>query len=215
VAAGVAAARERFDIRVISLANRAGGADASRVGHRGAGCGARSVRDLGALWRLWRALISRPPTSCTRCFFTPYIASRLAGPAAGIAPRRILNEIQTVEIERPWHLLVDGLTCRLCRLEVGQFGLGGRAPASPRRHSALAAVPGAGAVDVQAIASAPPLDRASLGLEPDERLALWTGRLDPVKGFEEMLEAASKLKSKHRFKLLLAGDGPYRPRWSG
>ncbi len=64
---------------------------------------------------------------------------------------------------------------------------------------------------MQAIASAPPLDRASLGLEPDERLALWTGRLDPVKGFEEMLEAASKLKSKHRFKLLLAGDGPYRP----
>lgn len=204
--------RDRFAIRVISLADQGPVGDMLRqAGIAVHACGARSVRQVGALYELWRQLLAEPPDILHALLFHANIAARLLGPLAGISPRRILNEIQTVEIERPWHLLMDGLTCRLCRFEVGN------SPSVIEHLHSFANIPWSrlrcewGAVDVQAIATAAPLDRSALGIGSDESFLLWTGRLDPVKGFEEMLAAARRLKRTRRFKLFLCGEGAYRP----
>jgi glycosyltransferase involved in cell wall biosynthesis len=142
--------------------------------------------------------------------FHANMAARIAGPAAGIPPRRILCEIQTVEIERRWHLWLDGWTVRLCRAEIGN------SPSVVEHLARQAHIPRArlrcvwGAVDGERIRRAAPFDRAALGLAQHERLVLWTGRLDPVKGFEEMLGGCGLLKDRHSFRLVLAGEGAYR-----
>jgi glycosyltransferase involved in cell wall biosynthesis len=203
--------RERFDIRVIALSGEGPvGELLQQAGIAVEVCGARSVRQWGSLGRLWSRLIADPPDILHALLFHANIASRLVGPLAGIAPRRILNEIQTVEVERRWHLLLDGLTCRLCRSEVGN------SPSVVEHLHRQAGIPRSrlrcefGAVDARAIAAAQPVDRAALGIEPGERFLLWTGRLDPVKGFEEMLAAVRILKRSWKIKLFLVGEGPYR-----
>ncbi|MBI4581102.1 MAG: glycosyltransferase [Planctomycetes bacterium] len=202
---------ERFRVRVISLADEGPvGGRLRKAGIPVLACGARSVVDVRALARLWRFLIADPPDVLHSLLFHANVAARLVGPLASVAVRRIICEIQTVEVERRWHLPVDGLTCRLCRVEVGN---------SPSVVSHLhrgAHIPMSrlccqwGAVDAATIASATAVDRGTLGVAPDERLLLWTGRLDPVKGFEEMLAACAQLKGRHHFKLIMVGDGPYR-----
>jgi glycosyltransferase involved in cell wall biosynthesis len=203
---------DQFEIRVISLADE--GPVGERLRQAGIpvhACGARSATDVRALVRLWRHLRAHPPDVLHAMLFHANTAARLAGPLAGIPARRIISEIQTVEVERRWHLPVDGFTCRLCRFEVGN------SPSVIEHLHRQAHIPRSrlrcewGAVDTTAIASAVPADRAEFGVAPDEKLLLWTGRLDPVKGFEEMLEACRMLKASHRFKLLLVGEGAYRP----
>ncbi|GMV97504.1 MAG: glycosyltransferase [Phycisphaerae bacterium] len=173
-------------------------------------CGARGAGDLRALWRLWRLLRADPPDILHALLFHANVAARLIGPAAGVPIRRILCEIQTVERERRWHLYVDNLTCRLCRLEIGN------SPSVVAHLRRQAHVPPArlrcefGAVDVAAIAAAQPASPAELGIPSEETIILWTGRLDPVKGFEEML-AGFKRAGLPSTRLVLIGDGPYRP----
>ena len=67
-----------------------------------------------------------------------------------------------------------------------------------------------GAVDLEAVVSAEAVSRASLGLPDDEPILIWTGRFDPVKGFEEMLAAFARLGQRRAARLVLVGDGPYR-----
>lgn len=55
--------------------------------------------------------------------------------------------------------------------------------------------------------------RAALGLEPDERLLLYTGRLGAEKNLKFLLRAFRQILdgSAQPLRLVLAGDGPYRP----
>jgi len=54
--------------------------------------------------------------------------------------------------------------------------------------------------------------RAKLALPIEERLVLFVGRLDPVKGLEVLLDACATLRTAgRRFKCLIVGDGPLRP----
>ncbi len=204
--------RDRFDIQVVSLADEGPvGRQLVEAGISVSACGATSALDARALLRLWGLLHADPPQVLHAMLFHANMAARLIGPMARVPTARIICEIQTVEIERRWHLPVDGLTCRLCRFEVGN------SPSVVEHLHRCAHIPRTrlrcewGAVDGAAIAAATPLDRASLGVAPGERLLLWTGRLDPVKGFEELLEGCRLLTSRYRIKLLLAGEGPYRP----
>ena len=111
---------ERFRVRVISLA------DVGPVGKklRAANvpveaCGARSVLDARALFRLFQLLKADPPDILHALLFHANTAARIIGPLAGVNIRHIVTEIQTAETERRWHLIVDNLTCRLCRCEIG------------------------------------------------------------------------------------------------
>lgn len=205
--------RERFDLRVISLSDSGPvGARLREAGIAVDACGASTVRQLGSLARLWRLLVERPPDILHALLFHANIAARVVGPLAGVSCRRIINEIQTVEIERKWHLLVDGLTCRLCRVEVGN------SPSVLQHLHRHAGIPESrlrcawGAVDAGVIDTAPALSREALGVAQGQKLVVWTGRLDPVKGFEELLSACRMLRARCSLRLLLAGEGPYRHR---
>jgi glycosyltransferase involved in cell wall biosynthesis len=142
--------------------------------------------------------------------FHANLAGRLVAPLAGVPWERLICEIQTVEIERPWHLRLDNLTCRLCRCEIGN------SPSVIRHLRTRAHVPPGrlrcemGGVDVEAIDRAVCSERQALGVEEGEVFVFWSGRLDPVKGFEEMLEAFAVFVRAQPAKFFLAGDGPYR-----
>jgi glycosyltransferase involved in cell wall biosynthesis len=161
---------------------------------------------------LWRYLKAEPPDILHSLLFHANIAARFVGLLAGIPVRRIICEIQTVEVERRWHLWVDGLTYRLCRFEVAN------SPSVLEHLHRHARIPRErlrcewGAVDHGVFTLAVPSDRDKVGVTPDENLIVWTGRLDPIKGFEEMLGACRWLKGERTdFKLLVVGEGPYRP----
>ncbi|MHC4799536.1 MAG: glycosyltransferase, partial [Planctomycetota bacterium] len=203
--------RDKFRVRVISLS------DIGPIGERlqAAGvfvsaCNARSPLDILALYRLVGLLRSDRPDILHALLFHANIAARVLGPLAGVSNKNIVCEIQTVELERRWHLLVDNLTCRLCRCEIGNspsvidhLHQHAHIPLS-RLHCEF------GAVDVEVISAAEPVSRESLGLGKNEPVVIWTGRLDPVKGFEEMLAAFKQVCMVKRCRLVIVGEGPYR-----
>lgn len=204
--------RERFQVQVISLADEGPvGGMLREAGIPVRACGARSAADLRALTRLWGLLRESPPDILHALLFHANIAARLVGPAAGVPVTRILCEIQTVEVERRWHLVVDNLTCRLCRREIGN------SPSVLAHLHRAAHIPASrltcqwGAVDLAGLTKAPTASRLDLGLPEDEPVVLWTGRLDPVKGFEQMLAAFAALCRERPARFVLAGDGAYRP----
>ncbi|NLX13464.1 MAG: glycosyltransferase [Phycisphaerales bacterium] len=203
--------RKEVRARVISLA------DEGPVGHklREAGipvhaCGARSVTDFDALLRLWRLLRAYPPDILHSLLFHANMAARVIGFLAGVPTSRIISEIQTVEIERRWHLIADTLTCRWSRCEVGN------SPSVVEHLHRVAHLPRSrlvvirGGVEVESFASAIPADRALLGCQSDEKVIIWTGRLDPVKGFEQMLAAFAEVSKSRHVRFLLVGEGSYR-----
>ena len=73
----------------------------------------------------------------------------------------------------------------------------------------VASSPGPGGVDVEAIAGASPLDRTEASVPQGEPILIWVGRLDPVKGFEEMIEGFALVAAKRPCRLWLVGEGPY------
>jgi len=202
---------DRFQVRVISLANVGPvGEMLQEVGVQVSACHAQSTIDIQALYRLWRILREDRPDILHALLFHANLAARIVGPAAGLSLKQIVCEIQTVETERHWHLKLDNLTCRLCRCEIGN------SPSVIAHLNRRAFIPMSrlhlewGAVDVERFASAKPISRTSLELPTDRPLVIWTGRLDPVKGFEEMLAAFAQMNKNDPATLALVGEGPYR-----
>lgn len=201
---------DRFETLVVSLA--ALGPVGTRLQQAGIAvhvCHATGPRDLAALMRLHRHIRDYRPHVLHAFLLHANLAARFVGPLAGIPPRRILCEIQTVERERRWHLRADGLTCRLCRFTAGNspsvVAHLHRAAHIPR--SRLRLMPGG--VDADAFASATPVDRGELGIPTDETMILWVGRLDPVKGLDDLIHAATLLRTQRRIRLLLVGAGEH------
>lgn len=203
--------RDLFNMQVISLAGEGPvGIMLRQAGIPVRVCGASSPYHLRALWRLWRFLRADPPDILHAMLFHANIAARVIGPLAGLAIQRILCEIQTVERERPWHLVIDNLSCRLCRQEIGN------SPSVIEHLRCQAHIPRSrlhcesGGVDTRRFSTVAPLPKADLGIPENEPMILWTGRLDPVKGFEEMLAAFAQVNRRRPARLVLAGEGEYR-----
>ena len=54
--------------------------------------------------------------------------------------------------------------------------------------------------------------RKKLGFDPEDRILLYVGRFDPLKGLNRLLEALAYLKNHHRLRLLIiGGDGNGAP----
>ncbi len=203
--------RDRFRVLVASLA------DAGPVGAmlRDAGvpvkaCCARGVADLAAMRRLVQITRQFRPDVVHSFLFHANMAARLAGLLVGRSPGRLVCSILTVEIERRWHLWAEAMTCRLCRCVIGNSASVVdhlfRAGHVPR--SRLRLIPGG--LDVDSIAAARPVARADLGVPDGVPLVLWVGRLDPVKGLDELIEATALLVRRGRpLRVLLAGVGRY------
>jgi len=166
--------------------------------------------DVRVIPRLARLIRTCHPRLIHAMLFHANLASRWACKLAGFPTDRLLCEIQTVEIERRWHLWVDRFTHRACRLTIGN------SPSVIDHLAKHARIPRSrlrlvrGGIDPQRIQNAIPANREPLGIPKDTRIILWVGRLDPIKGLQGLLQAYAKLKYRGDVVLLLAGQGPLR-----
>ncbi len=185
-------------------------------------CNARSARDVWAIERLARFLRNAKPDLVHAFLFHANVACQLALPLAGLSHRRLICEIQTVEIERKWHLVVGGMLHRLAACYVGNSRsvtdhLHAQAHMA---RSRIRCIPGG--VDVEAIQNAAPARRGDLNIPDGVSIIMWVGRMDPVKGLDELIEAfgfvvqspsmASGRPTTRVERLVLVGDGPYAGR---
>ena len=173
-------------------------------------CHAAGWWDWRAIERLSSAIRGFSPDVVHSLLFHANMAARMACVLGGFDTRRLICEIQTVEIERRWHLTVDRWTQGLCRWIVGNSPsvlehLRAAARISPWR---LRLIPGG--VDTEAIASAVPAERQALCLKDTEPLLLWVGRLDPVKGLDVLVRATAIAGRTRPLQLAIVGDGPCR-----
>jgi len=173
-------------------------------------CEASGGWDIRVFHRLADIIGEVKPDLIHALLFHANVATRWAGDAAGISTDRILCEIQTVEVERRWHLWVDRLTHEGCRLTIGN------SPSVIEHLATRAAIPRdrlrlvRGGIDTTRITNAQPLSRASLGVSADAALWLWVGRLDPVKGLDVLVRAFAGIDRTRDPQLLLVGDGTER-----
>ncbi|MCO6436938.1 MAG: glycosyltransferase [Phycisphaerae bacterium] len=175
-------------------------------------CSAAGGWDFRVFGRLTRLLRELRPDIVHSFLFHANFAARRAARRAGIPPDRVLCEIQTVEIERRWHLRVDRFSHSACRYFIGN------SPSVIDHLAAQARIPRdrlrlvRGGVDPDRFAGVVPLDRAALKIPADAPILLWVGRLDPVKGLFDLLDAFALIAPSHPAQLLLVGDGSLRAR---
>lgn len=171
-------------------------------------CGARSARDLGALFRLAVQLGRIRPDLVHATLTHANVAARLVGDWLRIP---VVTSTATIEVERRWHLLVERCTAGLDRGQIvnsrtladhvaTKFGV-------PRR--CIYVVP----PTIDAVPERMERDQARerFGLPADALVVLWAGRFDPVKRLEIAIRCA-ELLAEQRCHLVLAGDGPARDR---
>jgi len=170
-------------------------------------CHGRSGWDWRVMRRLKQLLVKTSPRIVHALLFHANLAVRLSARRAGISARRVLCEIQTVEVERLWHLTLDRWTYRRCRLTIGN------SPSVIEHLSTQARIPRdrlqlvRGGVDMVWIEGATPIDLASIGLPHDTPLVLWVGRLDPVKGLDYLIDAFATISGSLSAHLVLVGSG--------
>ena len=170
-------------------------------------CELTSAGDWRVFERLAAIIRDVAPDLVHSFLFHANTAARVACLLGGFPASRLLCEIQTAEVERTWHLPLDRLTHRLCRLTIGN------SPSVIEHLHTRAGIPKdrlylvLGGIDTEVFRSAPSLARASLSVADDEALLLWVGRLDPVKGLDTLLEAVDVLRAEVPIRLLLAGEG--------
>lgn len=200
------------DVAVVSLAG--GGAVADRLTDRGVtvmSCDACCALDWRVFDRLAGYIQQYQPQIIHSFLFHANNAARISCMLTGFPTRRLICEIQTAEIERRWHLWVDRFMHRFSRVTVGNSASVvdhlNRCARIPIGQLALVE----GGVDIEAVGRALPYDRAELNVNKNETLLLWAGRLDPVKGLDALIAAVDRVRAAHPVRLLLAGEGEYRP----
>ena len=177
-------------------------------------CGGRGRWDFRVIARLTDAMRRARPDIVHSLLFHANFAARRAARRVGFPPARILCEIQTVEVERRWHLWIDRWTHRGCRLTIGNSPsviahLAAKARIPPRRLRLVR-----GGIDPAPIRAAAAIDKGLLGgrLGGDTPIVLWVGRLDRVKGLDPLLRAFVEVAAKTRAHLVLVGGGPLKER---
>lgn len=169
-------------------------------------CDGRGGWDLRVVGRLADHLDRLQPALAHAVLFHANLALRWAAVDAGLPRGRILCEIQTVEVERRWHLAVDRWTVGGCRCVIGN------SPSVIEHLATQARIPRdrllliRGGIDPGPIRDAKPASREALGVEGP--MVLWVGRLDPVKGLSHLLEAFGAITRRTGAHLVLAGAGP-------
>ena len=173
-------------------------------------CDGRGGWDVRVIPRLASIIRRTQPRVIHALLFHANLASRWAAQSVGFPADRLVCEIQTVEVERRWHLWLDNMTYDLCRFTVGNspsviehLAERGRIPRDRLRLVR-------GGIEPAPLRQAPASDRTALGAPPDARLVLWAGRLDPVKGLALLLDAFRAVSQQVDAHLCLAGGGPLR-----
>ena len=175
-------------------------------------CEGRCGRDFRVFRRLAKIIRAVEPKIIHALLFHANVAARRAAKRAGVPSDRVLCEIQTVEVERRWHLWVDRFTHRGCRYTIGN------SPSVLEHLSQQAKIPRdrlrlvRGGIDPARIQSATPVERRALGrgITSETPIVLWVGRLDSVKGLDVLVRSFAKLSPALNAHLVLAGEGPLR-----
>ena len=173
-------------------------------------CGGRGGWDFRVIGRLAQIIRRRKPDLLHALLFHANFAARRAARKAGLPRGRVICEIQTVEVERRWHLLVDRFTHCGCRCTIGnsQSVIDHLADHAHIPRDRLRLI--RGGIEPERLQQAEPIPRRELGYTDEDKLVLWVGRLDPVKGLEPLLRAFVELGSALHAHLLLVGEGPLR-----
>jgi len=208
----VKAMRERgHEVRVISLApDGPVGRTLRDDGVEVLTCDGGGGWDFRVIGRLARIIRATQPDIIHAMLFHANLAAKWAARRVGFPANRVLCEIQTVEVERRWHLWVDRWTYPLCRLMIGN------SPSVVEHLATQARIPRhrlhllRGGIDPSPYRDARPVDGSTLALPENVRVALWVGRLDPVKGLTILVDAFPSVVREVDAHLLLAGDGPMR-----
>jgi len=175
-------------------------------------CGGCCGLDFRVIPRLGEIIEEIRPDLIHSLLFHANQSVRLAAILTGFPTDYILSEIQTVEVERRWHLWVDRWTHGFCHLTIGN------SPSVIAHLQQAARIPLdrlhliRGGIDVNRIAGAVATDRASLGLTQADPILMWVGRLDPVKGLDVLIQAMRSVVDQTGAHLFLIGDGPERGR---
>ena len=172
--------------------------------------GAAGPWDWRVFERLAECVREVRPDVVHALLFHANVASRAACVLSGFPVRRLVCEIQTVETERPWHLRIEGWLQRWCHSIIGNspsviehLHCAGRIA---RKRLRLIQ----GGVNLSPAERPTPVDRGDLGIDNDDPVLLWVGRLDPVKGLDELIPAFDRVMASSPCNLLLAGEGDYR-----
>lgn len=175
-------------------------------------CDAASAVDWRVLERLNGIVADFAPDVVHSFLFHANVACRIVSVLGTLPSRRLICEIQTVEVERPWHLTVERFTHRWCRCVVGNSSSVIEHLARHARIEAERLVLVPGGVDPDPIRSAGPSDRHALGLNDADPVLLWVGRLDPVKGLDDLIAAVAIVNQTIPIQVLLVGEGKDRDR---
>ncbi len=170
-------------------------------------CDARGAWDFRVIRRLARIIRTCRPDIIHSMLFHANVASRWAAWMAGFPGDHVLCEIQTVEVERTWHLRLDRWTCGKCRYIIGN------SPSVIEHLENVARIPRdrlrliRGGIDRGPLRDATPIDLVELGLPGETAIVLWVGRFDPVKGLNLLVDSFREVVDRRDAHLLLAG-GP-------
>lgn len=173
-------------------------------------CGGRGGWDARVILRLGSMLRDRNPRMIHSFLFHANQAARLACRMRGIDRNRLVCEIQTVEVERRWHLRVAWWTYSMCRFTIGN------SPSVLRHLHEQAGIPQdrlrlvRGGVDVEVLERVQATPRASIDVPDSAAMLLWCGRLDPVKGLDHLVDALPAIRTGNDVRVVLAGDGSFR-----
>lgn len=173
-------------------------------------CEGRGGWDFRVIARLAKIIQATQPDLIHSLLFHANLATRWAAAKVGYPTSRVLCEIQTVEVERRWHLWVDRVTYDGCRFTIGN------SPSVIEHLATHARIPRdrlrlvRGGIDPAPIQAAKPIECTSLGLSHDAAMVLWVGRLDPVKGLSNLIESFGRIAGETNAHLCLAGAGPIR-----
>ncbi len=198
-----------FSLAVASL--KAGGGVAKKLKEAGVevySCDARGSWDISVIRRLGKIFRETNPRIVHSLLFHANLASRRAARKIGIPARRVICEIQTVEVERTWHLFVDRWTWRGCRFTIGN------SPSVVEHLAQAARIPRerlrlvSGGIDPAPFLHADPIAPELLDVTPSLPIVLWLGRLDPVKGLHTLLDAFKTVVQQTSAMLILVGEGP-------
>ena len=166
--------------------------------------------DPRVIYRLAGFIKQTRPDLVHSLLFHANVGTRVVADWVGFPTDRILCEIQTVEVERRWHLTVDRWTHRSCRFTIGN------SPSVIDHLEAHAGIPRdrlklvRGGIDPAHFTETEPIERSRLDLPDDAKIVLWVGRLDPVKGLGRLIDAFERVDRDANAHLVLVGDGPLR-----
>lgn len=163
----------------------------------------RVAQELTRNWREWQ------PDLVQTMLFHANIIGRIAARRAGV--RIVCSGLRVAERRSCWHGHLDRLTNGLVDRNVCvSRGVADWAEREVGLSPAKTIVIPNG-IDVERFAGVAPTDLTALGIPTGSQVVLAIGRLDPQKGYYDLLTAFALIAARHeRAHLVIIGDGPLR-----